>query len=146
MKYNIQKLKQNISFEEINQLTELVGWGKNYFPSPEKWERVLSASSHVAYIKIDDQLIAFGRIIEDGQMCMFYDICVHPQYQQQKIGSQLMNHLIDRIKDGNYVSIGLFVWPGNTSAKEFYQKFGFELSAAMELKNQMKPAGKKVNE
>lgn len=131
--------KNEISFMDINQLTELVGWGKNFYQNNEHWQKTLAASSYVAYAKKDNQLICFGRIVEDGQMCMFYDICVHPNYQKGKIGTTLMNHLINKINDKVYVSIGLFVWNGNPSAVEFYKKFGFEHSVAMELKNQMKP-------
>ena len=71
-------------------------------------------------------------------MCMFYDICVHPEYQGKDIGTSLMNHLIDKIKDKNYISIGLFVWEGNETASEFYNKLGFMNVTAMELKNYMK--------
>ncbi|KTD46120.1 GNAT family acetyltransferase [Legionella quinlivanii] len=139
MEYIINESKHAISLNEINHLAELVGWGKDFFSSPHKWQTVLSASSHIAYIKEQNKLIAFGRILEDGQMCMFYDICVHPQYQRQKIGSLIMNHLINKIKGRNFVSVGLFVWQGNVNAKDFYRNFGFELSTAMELKSEMKP-------
>lgn len=93
---------------------------------------------HIAYIRENDRLIAFGRILEDGIMCMFYDICVSPDYQGKGIGTLIMNHLIDKIKHHEFISIGLFVWEGNESASEFYKKFGFEKSPAMELKKYMK--------
>jgi ribosomal protein S18 acetylase RimI-like enzyme len=130
--------KEGISFNEINQLAACVGWGDNFYSTSEQWNTTLVSSAYIAYIKKMDQLICFGRIIEDGQMCMFYDICVHPDYQKRRIGSLLMNHLIDKIKNKSYVSIGLFVWAGNASAAEFYRKFGFEISPAMELKKYMK--------
>ena len=52
-------------------------------------------------------------------MWMFYNISVHPDYYGKKIGTLLMNHLIDKIKDKEYISIGLFVWEGNKAAAEF---------------------------
>lgn len=130
--------KKEISFSEINQLTKLVGWGEHFYQTNEHWLETLEASTYVAYAKKDDQLICFGRILEDGQMCMFYDICVHPDYQKEHLGTTLMNHLINKIKDKNYVSVGLFVWNGNPTATEFYKKLGFECSVAMELKKHMK--------
>ena len=71
-------------------------------------------------------------------MCMFYDICVHSDYQRQGIGSIVMNHLIDKIKDKEYISIGLFVWEGNESAVNFYGTLDFKKVTAMELKKHMK--------
>ncbi|KTC93153.1 MULTISPECIES: GNAT family N-acetyltransferase [Legionella] len=130
--------KEEISYSDINGLAESVGWGNHFYPSEEQWKATLASSSYIAYVKALDQLICFGRILEDGQMCMFYDICVHPDYQRQYIGSSLMKHLISKIKDKSLVSIGLFVWQGNSKATEFYRKFGFETSTAMELKKYMR--------
>jgi len=130
----ISENKNDLSHNEVNALVEKVGWGKLYYSTEEKWQRVLNASTHVAYAKMQDELIAFGRILEDGIMCMFYDICVHPHYQKQGIGTALMQHLINKIKDHPYVVIGLFTWEGNQTVHEFYEKFNFEKSYAMQLK------------
>lgn len=130
--------KKGISFADICPLIESVGWGNRFYPTEEKWKRVLSASTHIAYVRDGKKLIAFGRILEDGIMCMFYDVCVHPDYQGQGIGSQVMNHLIEKVKDQEYISVGLFVWEGNKTASEFYKKLGFKVVTAMELKEHMR--------
>lgn len=124
--------------DEINALTEATGWGQR---EQSVWERVLDASSYVAYSRDDGgRLIGFGRILEDGVMCMFYDICVHPDKQGEGVGSQIMKELVGKVRDVGYVSIGLFVWEDNASAREFYEKFGFEsVETGMELKRFMKP-------
>ncbi|HEX2549469.1 MAG TPA: GNAT family N-acetyltransferase, partial [Gammaproteobacteria bacterium] len=50
---------------------------------------------------------------------MFYDMCIHPDYQKKNIGTLLMDHLINKIKDKEYISIGLFTSEGNkTLAQE----------------------------
>lgn len=138
MQVKILDSKFALSFNDINSLTEKVGWGKNFHQTEEKWQRVLTVSTHIAYIKDNEKLIAFGRVLEDGIMCMFYDICVHPDYQKKGIGKMIMDSLIDKIKGNEYISIGLFVWDGNESASEFYRKCGFEKVTAMELKAHMK--------
>lgn len=134
MKPNILESKNNISLTEISRLTEKVGWGDAYYKTEAQWQRVLFMSAHIAYMKVNGEVIGFARVVEDGQMCMFYDVCVCPEYQRQGIGSALMNHLIDKIKDNNYISVGLFVWDGNKTASEFYSQLGFEKVVAMELK------------
>jgi len=130
--------KDQITFDEITQLTESVGWGKCFHQSEEKWRRVLAVSTYIAYIKDHEKLIGFGRILEDGIMCMFYDICIHPDYQGKQIGTLLMNYLIDKIKDKEYLSIGLFTWEGNPTADQFYERLGFQKVNAMELKRHLK--------
>lgn len=81
-------------------------------------------------------MVGFGRILEDGAMCMFYDIVVHRDYQGKGIGKMIMNNLLDFIKDKNYISVSLFAWPENKDfLLPFYKKFGFELfETGMRLK------------
>lgn len=133
--------KQAIPYDEICRLTESVGWGKRFYPNAEKWKRVLASSSWIAYIKEKGKVVAFGRILEDGMMCLFYDVCVHPDYQGQGLGRQLMEHLISKVKDQGFISIGLFTWEGNPDASKFYEKLGFEHVEAMELKKYLRSFG-----
>ncbi len=72
-------------------------------------------------------------------MCMFYDIGVHPDYQRKGIGTNIMQVLIDEVKDKNYASIGLFAWEYNPQNMPFYEKFGFKkVGTGMELLKYMK--------
>lgn len=137
MKTKFLESKKEITFDEISALTTSVGWGC-FHQTEEKWRHVLEVSTYIAYVKENDKLIAFGRILEDGIMCMFYDVCVHPDHQGKNLGTQLMNHLIDKVKDREYISIGLFAWEGNKTVPEFYGKLGFKHVPAMELKQHMR--------
>ena len=136
MGYKILESKEELSLDLIHALTTSVGWG-NYYESQEKWQRILDMSNYIAYIKENDRIIAFGRVLEDGMMCMFYDICVHREYQGRGIGSLIMNHLIEKIKNNHYYSIGLFIEDDNPTATEFYKRFGFKTVEGMELKKYM---------
>ena len=85
------------------------------------------------------KLVGTGRIMEDGIICMFYDIGVHPDYQRRGIGAKILQKLIDRVKDKKYASIGLFAWEENSANVPFYKKFGFVKTSGMELTKFMKP-------
>jgi len=124
--------KNHITFDECDQLTRLVGWGDPYYPSESAWQRIITASSHIAYVRQDNLFVGFGRVIEDGMMCMFYDVCVHPHYQKQGIGSAVMKNLLSKLEHHKFVSVGLFVWEGNKTAHQFYGKLGFKQVVAME--------------
>ena len=72
-------------------------------------------------------------------MCMVYDIGVHPRVQGQGIGTKVMETLLDRIKDRDFASIGLFAWEHNPNNVPFYRKFGFEpVATGMECVRHMK--------
>src|SRR3989304_6659873 len=131
--------EKKLPLKQINNLTEAVGWGRR---GPEKWREILSKSSYFYSLWDGDRLVGMGRIVEDGAMCMFYDIAVHPEHQRKGLGSQIMNNLIAQVKDKEYVSIGLFTWEENPVNIAFYEKFGFEtVATGMELVKFMQREG-----
>ncbi|MBI4836358.1 MAG: GNAT family N-acetyltransferase [Candidatus Abawacabacteria bacterium] len=137
---NLSELRESnekiLDPEQLDNLFEAIGWKRR---GPEKWKEVLTKSSHVFSIKDGDQVIGIGRFIEDGVMCMFYDIGVHPKYQGRGIGSKILKNLVEQVKDKGYASIGLFAWEENPGNFPFYEKFGFvRQSSGMELVKYMK--------
>lgn len=120
----------------LDDLFAIIGWRKR---GKKKWTEVLSKSSYVYSVWNQNKLIGFGRIMEDGVMCMFYDIAVHPAYQGKGIGKKLMETMIKKVKDKKYASIGLFAWEENPNNIPFYEKFGFvKQTTGMELLKYMK--------
>lgn len=126
----------DVDLQEIDALWSAIGWRMR---GSEKWREVLSKSSYFVSAWKEGKLVGTGRIVEDGVMCMFYDIGVHPQSQREGIGSGIMERLIAQVKDKAYVSIGLFAWEKNPANIPFYRNFGFEPSARMELRKFMRP-------
>jgi len=129
----------NIETRHLNNLFNAVGWRHR---EERKWKEVFS-KSHFVYTAWDEtkdetKLVGMARIVEDGVMCMFYDICVHPDYQRKGIGSRILKELINRTKDKEYRSIGLFAWEENPANIKFYEKFGFVRTSGMELAKQNK--------
>jgi len=129
-----ESIKKDLNTEQIDSLMDSVGWTNH--KGEEKWREILSKSSFVYSIHDGKKMVGFGRILEDGAMCMFYDIVVHRDYQGKGIGKMIMNNLLDFIKDKKYISVSLFAWPENKDfLLPFYKKFGFELfETGMRLK------------
>lgn len=129
-----ESTKKDLNGEQINALRFSVGWCAKR--SEEKWREILDKSSFVYSVFDRDKLVGVGRIVEDGVMCMFYDIVVHKDYQGRGIGKMIMNNLLAFTKDKKYNSISLFADPDNKEfLLPFYNKFGFELfETGMRLK------------
>ena len=122
--------KEDIDIKKLTILCKAVGWDRNI----KKWNKILARSSFVCSAWDNDKMVGFARILEDGTMCMFYDVCVLPEYQRKGIGKKIMQKLIDKVKDKGYVSIGLFAWEENPNNFFFYEKLGFEkVDTGMEL-------------
>ncbi|MBR9698948.1 GNAT family N-acetyltransferase [Candidatus Woesearchaeota archaeon] len=127
----------DVDSTQLDPLWELIGWKPR---GSQKWKEILSKSSYFVTAWDGDILIGCGRILEDGIMCMFYDIAVLPDHQGKGIGSAIMKKLIGNIKGKDYASIGLWKWEENDMNQSFYEKFGFvQSTSGMELIKHMHP-------
>ena len=129
-----ESTNKDLTSEQINALRLSVGWCVKR--NEEKWREILDKSSFVYSVFDKDKLVGMGRIVEDGVMCMFYDIVVHKDYQGTGIGKMIMNNLLTFTEDKKFSSISLFADPDNKDFLiPFYNKFGFELfETGMRLK------------
>jgi len=92
-------------------------------------DRGLPNSLFAVCIRSGADLIGMGRVVGDGG-CNFeiVDIAVHPDFQRQGLGSQIMesimNYLHENAPPSAYVSL-----IADEGAPALYRRFGFELTA-----------------
>lgn len=136
---NIEYIQKKPTAEEYNLLVDSVGWGtwdENIIN--EALENTLFAVC--AYDK--DKIIGMGRIIGDKTIFLhIQSLVVHPDYQGYKVGTNIMNELLNKVEEYKKINPNLRTYLGAAKGKEeFYEKFGFvrrpndELGAGMVLK------------
>ena len=80
--------------EEFNNLTEAVDWGTR---ENKIIEEALKHTLYSLCVYDENKLIGYGRIIGDKTIFLYIqDIMVIPEYQGKKIGTGIMNKLIER--------------------------------------------------
>ena len=118
-------IKENIkNVEEFNLLYDAVGWGAYNKIITQK---ALDNTFYSVSIYDDNKIIGYGRIIGDA-ICFLYiqDIMVKPEYQGNKIGTMIMNKLLEKINEIKKENPDLRVYLGASKNREkFYEKFGF---------------------
>ena len=118
-------IKENVnSVEEFNYLYDAVGWGSY---DEKVSEKALANTMYSVSVYDDDKIIGYGRIIGDG-ICFLYiqDVMVIPKYQNKKIGSQIMNKLLEKINQKKLENPYVRVYLGASKGKKkFYERFGF---------------------
>lgn len=118
-------IKENVnSIEEFNYLYDVVGWGSY---DEKVSEKALANAMYSVSVYDDDKIIGYGRIIGDG-ICFLYihDVMVAPKYQNKKIGSQIMNKLLEKVNQIKIENPYVRVYLGASKGKEkFYERFGF---------------------
>ena len=128
---------------EFNMLTKLVGWGTR---ENNIVEEALKNTLYSLCVYDVDKLIGYGRIIGDKTIFLYIqDIIVIPEYQGKKIGTGIMNKLIEKINVYKKMNPEIRTYLGASKGKEsFYEKFGFvsrpneELGAGMILYDDQK--------
>lgn len=119
---NIKENNKNI--DEFNYLYDAVGWGAY---DKEISKRALDNTFYSVSIYDDDKIIGYGRLVGDT-ICFIHihDVMVIPEYQSKKIGTMIMNRLLEKIKELQQENPDLLVYLGASKNKEgFYEKFGF---------------------
>ena len=134
-------IKENINnVDEFNLLYDAVGWGAYDY---DITKQALDNTFYSVSIYDENKIIGYGRLIGDT-ICFMYihDVMVLPEYQGKKIGTQIMNKLLDKIKEIQKENPDIRVYLGASQGKEeFYRKFGFvkrseeNLGAGMILKD-----------
>ncbi|NCU17771.1 GNAT family N-acetyltransferase [Pallidibacillus pasinlerensis] len=62
-------------------------------------------------------------------------LSVHPNYRNQKIGTELLKASIQRAKDKGYSTVALVVEENNVKAKKLYEQVGFTYKKTITLQN-----------
>lgn len=108
-----------VNWERISELFQLVGWGKR---NPAEIAAAFHKSSVVCIVKVQKEIVGFGRTVDDGRYyALLVDVVIHPDYQNQGLGKSIVNNLKDALQ--GYEFITLTAAPGKEG---FYQKIGWE--------------------
>lgn len=110
------------SNEEFNELFCSVGWGRR---DDEKINSHREKSCFSVCVFDDDKIVGMARIVGDGSYYTIFDVVTRKEYQNQGIGTMLMNEIVLWYKsiedDDTYLYLG-----ASFEKEPFYEKFGFK--------------------
>lgn len=118
--------KENVlCYEDYCKLRESVGWLLFQKEQPQK---AISNSLYTVIAVDNNQTVGMGRVVGDGMYYMITDVVVYPARQQNGIGTNIINMLVEYVNNktpiGGRSSIQLIAEKGKES---FYEKAGFKL-------------------
>lgn len=118
-------IKRNtISVQDYLEIRAKVGW---IALKEEQATKALTHSICVIGAYQDNHLIGMGRIVGDGAViCYIQDLIVVPEYQSNGVGSMLLQHLIDYVKELSVPDSRMMLCLMCAKGREqFYEKHGF---------------------
>lgn len=107
-----------ISWNDAAGLFELVGWRPR---APADLQTAFSRSVATAFAMRGTQLVGLARATGDGiYFATLVDVVVHPKFQNQGIGSDLVRFLQNKLKDCLLVTL-----TANPELQAFYRRLGW---------------------
>ena len=115
----------SISLDDRIETDEVVAlYRANDWSSADKPEQLLAAlrNSHsLVTARLDGRLVGLGNAISDGHLVVYYPhLLVHPEFQGQGIGRQMMDALQQR-----YAGLHMQMLTADGRAISFYENLGF---------------------
>ena len=112
-------MNKPVSAKAIADLRHSVNWNRmeSAYNNPK-----YSSYAHIA-VYDDNRLVGYIDSVSNGVTDAYIqDLMVHPNYQNQGIGTELMNRMIDFLKSQNIFMISVVF---DNSLRAFYRRFGF---------------------
>ena len=120
-----------ISASAVADLRQSVGWNRM---EADLADEQLHNAFHLCCFD-GERLIGYAAVVSNGVTDAYIqDLMVHPDYQHQGIGRQLMQRTLGRLcADGIYMVIVIY---GDANLQRYYEDFGFVtmLCGQMELR------------
>ena len=106
--------------DALADLRESVGWNRMHHALGNPCIR---NSFHLCAFE-NDRLIGYAAVVSNNVTDAYIqDVMVHPAYQCQGIGTQLMKRILSRLRDEGVYMVSVIY--GEESLRPFYEKFGF---------------------
>ena len=115
------------SADQYASLFETTGWNEIYQLAPHELHRAICNSWYVISAYHGERLVGIGRLVTDQVVhAMVYELIVLPGYQNQGIGGEILERLVQQCQLHGIREIQLFCARGKRS---FYEKRGFDARA-----------------
>lgn len=99
-------------------------------------ERFLRRNPNTSFVaELDGSIVGAILCGHDGRSGSIYHTCVAREYQNQKIGAQLVERVFDALKAEGISDVTLAVYVDNEGGARFWERMGFRDRGFLRYKN-----------
>lgn len=120
-----------VSARAVADLRQSVGWDRM---ERDQADVRLHNAFHLCCFD-GDRLVGYAAVVGNGVTDAYIqDLMVHPDYQRQGIGHQLMQRTLERLRNEGIYMVSVIY--GDAALQKYYEEFGFTtmLCGQMELR------------
>lgn len=118
------EINAHLAAAEVCALTVLVGWPDPALHGLDLVQKVWNEAPATVAAHDGNKLVGICRAMWDGGIMAFVrSVVVHPEYQHQGIGRELLQRLLAELERLHVEHISLWATEGTA---EFYEQFGFK--------------------
>ena len=103
----------------LKSIREAVFIREQGVPAASEWDGLDESCRHALALSLQGDAIGCGRMLPDGRIG---HIAVLPQWRKQKVGTAIMEALLDYARAHDYRQVSVDAQPHSTP---FYHRFGF---------------------
>ena len=119
MEITYKNTTEDIDWYSVSKLFIAVEWGER---DPDELKEAFGMSSHVRFAFDGEEIVGFGRTVDDGKYyALIVDLVVSPDFQGKGIGSKLLSELKDELEDYYFTTLTSAV-----GKEAFYYKQGWK--------------------
>jgi len=120
----ICQIEKDIPLSDLMALYEDAQWTA-YTKDPEKLKKAVDQSLLVVTIRDNKTLVGLIRVVGDGVSIVYIqDILIKKSHQRKKLGTILVNKVLDRYKDVRQI---VLLTDNKAKTINFYNSLGFKL-------------------
>ena len=127
-------------YEETDEAAVVDLW-QEVFPDAPAWNdplndirRKLTVQPELFFIAVkDQQLVGTAMAGYDGHRGWIYYVVVSPNHRRQGIGSALMGHAEEALREKGCPKLNLQVRASNHEVVKFYQQLGYEIEERVSM-------------
>jgi ribosomal protein S18 acetylase RimI-like enzyme len=127
--YEIREMTPE-DFSAVRALWTRTGIGLTASDEPEELSRMIRHNPGLCIVAMEKKTKTIISAVMggfDGRRGWVHHLAVDPNFQRQKIGTEMVKELVERFRMRNVVKIKLEVTKNNISVVEFYKKLNWEL-------------------
>ena len=126
---NIREMEVEDFPQVLALWNRIEGVGLNESDSEEQLTQFLKRNPGFSFVATDESGSIIGAVLSghEGRRGYLHHLAVDPEYRGQLLGSSLVDHCLEKLKEAEILKCNLFLYRDNHDGRTFWEKGGWKI-------------------